>query len=73
MKDLLKIKHIKDDVCEVTIDLETEEHAMLLSSILLGAMTKNPRLARAMIAAASLFMKAKSGHEEPQANGKKAS
>ena len=72
-KDLLRITHVKDDICEIRIGLDTEEKAMMLSDILLGVMVKSPRLARAVIAAASMYVKARSSREEPKPNDKKVS
>ena len=73
MKELLKVKHINDEICEVIVDLETEEHAMLLSNVLLGAMMKSQRLARAVIAAASIYVKNYHGQKQGPATDKTAS
>ena len=72
-KDLLRITHFKDDICEIRVGLDTEEKAMFLSQILLGVMAQSPRLARAVLAAASTYVKARSSREDAKPTDKKVS
>lgn len=65
-KKLLKITHVEDEICEVDVNLETEEDAMLLSSALYGIMQRSPRATRAIVAAASTYMKERMEKREPQ-------
>ncbi|MBO7684812.1 MAG: hypothetical protein J6Y20_04595 [Lachnospiraceae bacterium] len=68
-KLLLKITNVKDDICEVELNLETEADAMLLTAVLRGVMAKSPRATRAIVAAAATYMKER--EEASREQGKK--
>ena len=56
MKELLKITNVKDDVCEISANLEINEDVEMLSAALLGAMCQSEDMARAVMAAANTFV-----------------
>lgn len=57
MKDLLKIFHVKDDICIVDVNLENDEDGEMLAANLLALMTNGPdRFKAAFLAAAMAYV-----------------
>lgn len=49
MKELLKITHLKDGVCEAKCDLQNEQEKQMAAAAILGLMDKDKDLAQALM------------------------
>lgn len=49
MKELLKITHLKDGVCEAKCDIENEHEKQMMAAAILGLMDKDKELAHALM------------------------
>lgn len=49
MKELLKITHLKDNVCEAKCDLQNEQEKQMTAAAILGLMDKDKELAQALM------------------------
>ena len=49
MKELLKITHLKDGVCEAKCDLQNEQEKQMTAAAILGLMDKDKDLAQALM------------------------
>ena len=49
MKELLKITHLKDGVCEAKCDLQNEHEKQMMAAAILGLMDKDKDLAQALL------------------------
>lgn len=49
MKELLKITHLKDGVCEAKCDIENEQEKQMTAAAILGLMDKDKELAHALM------------------------
>lgn len=57
MKELLKITHINDDICEIVSNISSEEDEELLSACILGILGRDSqRLRDAIMVAAMAYL-----------------
>lgn len=64
MKELLRITHLRDDVCEIKVDLQGDGDGEQLASAILGILGKGGMARVAILAAVDTYMEMGSEIEE---------